>query len=250
MSIYSDKLRQMINDATKSVTDITTSIENLDERVDDLEEQEDAIVNGMTNVIGTTQMPEKLNEKLITYRGNTVVYGSDYNQIYDDDGNVTDWVCWLILDPLLITRIDDDTLDYEGDITSLTLPGDEFVVGEIPFPPPPTSITRIILSSTYNEFTGKTTIIFEPGIALPNPIEEVKRIVYEYEGTNWDSDEDIINYITSWDFGHDYLHRDLGTDGTYGILDMISKLGIARGVLVNNRNKMEGSITIFEPYAT
>lgn len=78
----------------------------------------------------------------------------------------------------------------------------------------------------------------------------VKVVLYEYEGTGWDNDADIITWADDYDFGNDYLTRPLTTGATYGLIPYKTNLNSAISLLTNNQNKIDDSITYFEDYAT
>lgn len=75
-------------------------------------------------------------------------------------------------------------------------------------------------------------------------------IVYQYGGIGWDNDPGIIQDVTDWNWALDYLWKDLGFDGTYGIYDKIAKLQLAKGVIQADLNKYSASITKFAPFAS
>ena len=72
--------------------------------------------------------------------------------------------------------------------------------------------------------------------------------LYEYLGVGWDDSTAIIQYITDWNFGYDYLTRELTSGATYGLLPQIATLGSAISILTNNRDKIEDSIDVFGRY--
>lgn len=73
---------------------------------------------------------------------------------------------------------------------------------------------------------------------------------YSYLGVGWDGDTNVINYISSWNFGYDYLYQPLGTSGTYGIQSMIDALNNGKSTLNSNKTKINDSKDVFEDYAT
>lgn len=75
-------------------------------------------------------------------------------------------------------------------------------------------------------------------------------VVYEYEGTNWDSDPYIIKRVTDYAFGNDYLTRPLTSGASYGLYPAKANLEIAKALLQENKTKVEASETTFEDYAT
>jgi hypothetical protein len=72
--------------------------------------------------------------------------------------------------------------------------------------------------------------------------------VYEYLGVGWDGDTYIIQLITDWAFGYDYLTRTLISGATYGIYPQISALSSAKSILEANKTKIEDSIDVLGRY--
>ncbi len=67
-------------------------------------------------------------------------------------------------------------------------------------------------------------------------------VEYEYLGTHWDGDPVITNLITDYAFGNDYLTRPLVPIGaTYGLIASRNNLTVAKGILTNNKNKIDQS---------
>ena len=73
-------------------------------------------------------------------------------------------------------------------------------------------------------------------------------VMYEYLGTNWDSDPDITKWIGDYAFGNDYLTRPLTSGATYGLIPSRNNLQIALNILQNNQDKVDASIDVFERY--
>jgi hypothetical protein len=74
--------------------------------------------------------------------------------------------------------------------------------------------------------------------------------VYVFEGVGWDDSTAIINFVTNWNFGNDYLTRPLDTGASYGIRPYRTALEDARDLLEENKDKIEASETVFEGYAS
>jgi len=72
--------------------------------------------------------------------------------------------------------------------------------------------------------------------------------LYEYEGVGWDSDAYIIQLISDWNFGYDYLTRALVSGATYGIYPQIAALSSAKSLLETNQTKIEASIDVLGRY--
>jgi hypothetical protein len=75
-------------------------------------------------------------------------------------------------------------------------------------------------------------------------------VVYEYLGTNWDSDLYITQKISDYAFGNDYLTRPMTTGATYGLIPARDNLNTAKGILNSNKSKVEASETTFADYAS
>jgi len=73
-------------------------------------------------------------------------------------------------------------------------------------------------------------------------------VMYEYLGTNWDSDPDITKWIGDYAFGNDYLTRPLTSGASYGLYDNLSGLNSAKSLLTQDKNKITASKAIFEDY--
>lgn len=74
--------------------------------------------------------------------------------------------------------------------------------------------------------------------------------VYVYEGVGWDDSTAVTNFVTSWDFGNDYLTRPLTTGASYGIRPYKVALEDAKDILEENKNKIETSEDVFEGFAS
>ncbi len=72
--------------------------------------------------------------------------------------------------------------------------------------------------------------------------------VYEYEGINWDSDPDIIQYITEFDWAYDYLYKEIDENGTYGLYPKLLQLQMGKSLLEANKLKYQESTTKFSRF--
>lgn len=61
-------------------------------------------------------------------------------------------------------------------------------------------------------------------------------------------DIEIDKLVTNFDFGNDYLTRPLTTGASYGLIPNRDNLISAKALLEQNKNKVEGSKTVFENY--
>jgi len=96
----------------------------------------------------------------------------------------------------------------------------------------------ITFGADYNVLNVTDWIIYN---TLDNP-------VYVFEGVGWDNDSDIIDWITKWDFGYDYIYKAFGLTGTYGLQARITQLNNGLSLLVQNKDKVEGTESGFSGY--
>lgn len=73
--------------------------------------------------------------------------------------------------------------------------------------------------------------------------------VYEYLGLNWDGDTNIIKFVDDYAFANDYLTRPLDSGATYGLIPSRDSLDTAKGILEENKLKVDESQTVLEDYA-
>jgi len=79
--------------------------------------------------------------------------------------------------------------------------------------------------------------------------DSTANLVYEYNGVNWDGDATIIKLVNDFAFGNDYLTRPLDSGAMYGMIPYRSALNTAKGILTQNKNKIQASVAVFEGYA-
>jgi len=72
-------------------------------------------------------------------------------------------------------------------------------------------------------------------------------LIYEYGD---DSDTSIIEWVSQWNFGYDYINHTFGVTGTFGLQAKIDQLRNALDLLLANKLKIEDSKTEFENYAS
>lgn len=73
-------------------------------------------------------------------------------------------------------------------------------------------------------------------------------VVYEYLGTNWDSDTTITKLVGDFAFGNDYLTRPLTSGAVYGLYPNLQSMSDAKNILTANKNKIAASKTVFQDY--
>ena len=95
-----------------------------------------------------------------------------------------------------------------------------------------------------------TTVVLSPGDAIPATANFARSVQYEYLGIGWDSDAGIISRINLFATAYDHLNLDLGLSGTYGLYDMLSKIGDGIALQQANAAKFQQFIDDYEGYAT
>ena len=137
-----------------------------------------------------------------------------------------------------------DETDMTAYLTNVKLP--EFQVAQ------PTAV--LSFGGTYGDIDYSTGNITDWEIYYMTvpvlPATPVKVVLYEYNGTGWDSDSDIITLVDHFEFGNDYLTRPLTSGATYGLIPYKSNLNSAIDILTENKDKVDDSISYLEPYAT
>jgi len=181
MTIYQDKLRELINEADTTVAGITSNVVQIEEISDELQDQIDAITEAVTTPCQTDLVDRLTNIKLPDIQITEPLAYLDYDAGFGDLGYGNDLQGWRIQvdDPLMID--------------------------------PPT-------------------------------------VLYEYEGTGWDSDVSLTQWVQDWDFGNDYITKPLTAGSTYGLSPYLSNLQSAQAILESNATKISDSKAVFARY--
>jgi hypothetical protein len=81
-------------------------------------------------------------------------------------------------------------------------------------------------------------------------VDVTGNVEYEYSGINWDGDTTITKLVGDFAYGNDYLTKPLTDGATYGLIPSKENLTFAKGLLQNNSDQIESSITALEDYAS
>jgi hypothetical protein len=232
-------IKEMILDAPDQVVKLDATISNIDEQITAFEDKRDSIKSSVCDKTAT-DLEAHLLTKFTPSANYYMQKGSDYNQSLISSGSIVDWKIYEIIN---VDATCSSTTEFitEGDTTL------DFVSAEsISFIlSPDTRVYSTIVSSIYDAGNDETTIVINDTVLDPVTFLEIWKFRYSYIS----GDDSIIdNLKTQWDFGHDYLVLPMGTTGTYGILDNISKLTLAKNLLLANRTKANDSITILAPF--
>lgn len=242
MSAASDKLREMVDAYPETVSRLTANIATVTDQRDDLQEQKDAIIDGVL-----TGLKTDLENHLNTKGYDMVHYDSDYGCTDSSSCDLEGWRAAAYM-------TDGSTINYIIATNEFEIDNDhttDLAVG-----------TRILVDCGVDGIKysvvdtsafagGVTTVTLTLGSeSITANAQNVGIVAYEYEGTGWDADTTIIDYVTDFAFGIDHIYKSLGTNGTYGLDEMIILKDDAITLLTANRDKYSDAITIYEDYAT
>jgi hypothetical protein len=96
MTVYSDKLREMINDAPDQSDNLANNISQVQDISDELQEQIDAVQDGLCGVAETDARTYIENTIMPAVGGDYVTYGATFGTINYTTGNITDWEIYQV----------------------------------------------------------------------------------------------------------------------------------------------------------
>ena len=250
MSAASDFLREFVDGLPDKIDSLNKSYQSITQQIDDLADQKTALEDGVLEVIATDELknnllPAKTNDPPNAYVRTFGNYGS-----YDASGNVTDFgVYQLVNNSATFTQVSPSGFVVQGvNITGLLSPGDEVVVtNNGVFSSPALTTTVQVTGAPYP--AGSTFVNVDQAIVQAT-VDGVWKLVYEYLGTGWDGDATIQGKIDAYAFTLDHIHAALGTNGTYGIIDLKAALTQGRSIIYKNLTKTQGMETTYEDFAT
>ena len=237
MGVESDKLRTLVDTVyPTTVTQLTNSIASIDTQLTELNAQKDAVEWGMAQA-------QTDQETILSGKGaDTLFYTANFGTV-----NLSEFFGYDLISTTNITYVSVDSFDVDGDQTSTFTNGLEVLVdcgvdGDK---------QRTVSSSVYNGAgPDTTTITLDTGDAITSNIADVYELAYEYLGTGWDSDTDIVDNIDYFADSYTHLNDPMSTSGTYGINDRISKFQTAKTVQENDKNKYSALIILYDRFAT
>jgi hypothetical protein len=240
---YQQKLRSMIQAGPDQVAGLDNSISQVNDQLDELQSQDDAMVFGMLNPSAYT-IRGILGGKALAYN-NPEAFAGEWadNTSY----GLNEFVSVSIYAP---DSTAGSSITYYECIQAHTSSESTKPESGASWA---TYWSLYTATTTYSVSLGGNFNVISEGNSITNDWS-IKNflsvIVYQYGGVGWDSDPQIIQLCSDWDFGNDYLTKSLGTGGTYGIRPYGVALNQGKTILTNNRNKINDSITVFEPYAS
>lgn len=211
------------------VTNLTNSINAVDEQILNLNNEKADIESFLTDIT-------QLQKDYLDTKGYTVFdYFGNFGIL-----NLTEFRGYSILTLINLTYQGSLTFSTDDDTTSIFTDNKElaFDCGIDGF-----KFNNVITSSYITE-TNTTYISIDPQRDLLSAnLISVSEIDYEYEGINWDNDQNIIDNHNAFLNGYNHLNEPISENGTYGIIDRIAKLEIAKNVLLIDKAKYESFIT-------
>jgi hypothetical protein len=232
-------IKEMVLDAPDEVIRLDASIASLDEQISAFEDKRDSMKGTVCDKV-STDLDAHLLAKFTPTSNYHIEKGVNYNQSLVSTGSIIDWKVYEIIN---VDATCSSTTEFitEGDTTIDFIPTQDisFILT------PSTRVFSTITSSTYDAGNNETTVIINDPVLDPITFLEIWKFKYSYLA----GDDTIIDgFKTQWDFGHDYLVLPMGTSGTYGILDNIAKLTLAKNLLTANRTKKNDSIAILTSF--
>lgn len=249
MSIYSDKIREMVDGYPDQIDSLQKSLDSLNAQTADLQEQDVALEHGALDVIVSqlvnTLLPAKTSDPANAYIYTFGNFGS-----YGSSGNATDWQTYqLIVKEPTSTFTQDSPSGFviAGNYTGQVSPGDKVFITNSGVFAGPATVTYVALNEPLKPLG---TYIVINSFIVQASIDGVWKLVYEYLGVGWDSDPTIQQEIDDYAFIIDHLHKPLGTGGTYGIIALIDALTTGKNIVAANLDKITDAETIYDRFGT
>lgn len=234
-----DNLRLLIDAYSDNLPNIDASITSIQTQIDDFTQQKTTIEDDVMTP-ATSDQDALLSAKAITLSAEIIYKGSNYGII-----NLSDW---YLLDEkgINLNFIDVDTFEVDGDFSLDYING---VVVGVDCDTDGIKI-RTVDSSIFGGVTTEVTLTTDATQELTSNAFQGGILVYEYEGTGWDSDPDIIQLVDIFDDAYNHLNQAKGSSGTYGIIPTITSLTLAKTIQQNNKAKYQSVISSYEKYAS
>lgn len=117
MTVYSDKLREMINNSSEQSDNLANNISQIEDLKNETDEEIDAITNGVCGVAESDLTDYLTNVKLPEFQliepTALLTFGPTYGSINYSSGNITDWkISYIAVLPIPGEII---LYEYEGD---------------------------------------------------------------------------------------------------------------------------------------
>jgi len=246
----SNKINEMKRNIPDQSDGYANNISQLEDIRDELQEQATAIEDGLLDISANRLLAFLQGKALAIENGYT------YKGLWEIGGT------YSVGDTIVISP-DDPLIDA----TSTSFAHYQCLIGntgsEANFPPnSPTiwtsipymlSTHRVRIGSGYNS-TNLTdwsvqVITFVPPPPPPPIVPGTYVWVDVYSLTvNWDSNAQVLELISDWNYGYDLLTKELDTGGTYGLYANIANTNIAISLLNTNKNKVDAGDDVYSRY--
>jgi len=237
MTVDSDKLGVMVTGYDTLVPNLSASYDSIVAEIADLNEQWSAIVWAQNKYESALRGYVEANKSDYTYTyGNFGVSGT---------GILNEWMGFTAESVTGLTYVDSYRVTVDGDQTSTFTAGLSGLFHYALF----YTASSTISASIYPYDTTKTLIGFNTGI-VDVAVDQILLADYAPWGAMWDSDATVQGYMDDWIVIDDLLTKTLTSTGTYGIVDKIDKLALARNLVLINMNKYDAAGPILDVYAT
>jgi hypothetical protein len=99
-------------------------------------------------------------------------------------------------------------------------------------------------------YNGITTTVNVSGGIITSNLRKVSYFngIYYDRNTNWDSDTYISQREDEWAFTYDHLYKELGTDGTYGVVARLAAASASSSLIAANKAKNDLFAPIYQRF--
>jgi len=250
----SNKINEMKRNIPDQSDGFANNISQLEDIRDELQEQATAIEDGLLDVSANRLLAFLQGKALAIENGYT------YKGLWEIGGtySVGDTVVISPDDPL-IDSSSSNFAHYQcliGNTGSEANfpPNSPLIWTSIPYV---LTIYRVRIGSEYNSSNlTNWSIQIETWIPpVPNPTPPPLFIPGYYTWidiysltVNWDSNAQVIELISDWNYGYDLLTKELNTGGTYGLYANIANTNVAISLLNTNKNKVDAGDDVYSRY--
>jgi len=245
-----NKINEMKRNIPEQSEGLANNISQLEDIEDELQEQATAIEDGLLDV-AANRLESFLDGKTLslengyTYRGLWEV-GQTYNinetvVIAPDDPFIDSTSISSVHYQCLLTNTSEES-NFPPNAPTYWI--------QIPF----NAVTyRTKLKAGYNttDLTSWAVQMLTPVPPPPPPpiLPGTFAWIDVYSLTvNWDSNTQVTELISDWNYGYDLLTKELNTDGTYGLYPNIANVNTAISLLNTNKNKVDAGDDVYSRY--
>ena len=238
MSVYSDEIRNIINECATNVAQLELSITDNDTKISELNTKKHSLSYFMNGEVTTGICNLYGNGNTVWHRGN------DYSDDNLSVNNINIYKSIAAATPIGATSFTCEG-DHEVELTGNLLLNWGYIIynGIIPIG----SKSGLITSTADAVYDDPLTTVTIPAVAGKSEyVTYASSSIYQYGGGDAAVDALMIHYF--WLF--EFIYKALDMSGTYGTDDMITKLGLVGDLMVINKDKYSEGITELEQYAT